>query len=246
MTKPVILIVEDDPLISIFIKEVLEGEGYEVAPVARDYGSAIQLISAIQPALLILDVNLEGEKSGIDVAKTVRQTKPEIPFIYLTAYYDPETRTSAFATQPAAYLTKPFKESDLILAAALALSQDHPVDAGTDLNHASEGFLLSDHLFIKDRRNYRKFRISDICWIKGDGSYCEIHTYQGKTVIRNVLKKFDPLLDRDGFLKVHRSYVVNIANITEIGPKGLKFGEDVVPVKKEVRDLIVERVRKIE
>ena len=244
MKSPNVLIVEDDPLISLFIKEILVDEGYAIVGVARDAFTALKKVASSEIDLIILDIHLEGNSTGIDFAQEVRASEYDIPIIFLSSYYDKEHRDSAFATQPAAYLTKPFKEADLILAAELALKEDHPKDAGTQID-GEESFLMSDHIFIKDGRTYRKFLIADIFWIKGEGSYCEIHTQKEKTVIRNTLKKFQSLLDEKGFMKVHRSYVVNLNNMTALGPNGLEFGEQTVPVNKERREEIIRRIRKI-
>ena len=246
MKSPLVLIVEDDPMISLFIREVLEDGGYAVAPIASESPTAIQYLSEFDPDLLILDIKLEEDHTGIDVAREVRKLGKSIPFIYLSAYHNSIYREAALATQPAAYLTKPFKEADLLLAVELALSPAHPNTAATHINKSSGGLLLSDHIFIKDGRSYRKILIADLCWIKGDGSYCEIRTLQGKTVVRNVLKKFQFLVEEAGFMQVHRSYLVNLANMTSVNSKGLQFGDQVIPIKKEVRDEIIRMVRRIE
>lgn len=244
MKAPHVLIVEDDPLISLFIKEILVDEGYVIAGIARDTINALKKVKTSKIDLIILDIHLEGNTTGIDFAREIRGSGFDIPIIFLSSYSDKEHRDSAFTTRPTAFLTKPFKEVDLVLAAELALKEDHPKDAGTQVDE-SEGFLLSEHIFIKDGRTFRKFLLTDIFWIKGEGSYCEIHTRAEKTVVRNTLKKFQSLLDEKGFMKVHRSYVANLANMTAFGPDGLEFGDQLIPANKEKREEIIRRIRKI-
>ena len=126
----------------------------------------------------------------------------------------------------------------------MAISEQHPSNAGTHIEE-EDSFLLSEHIFIKDNRTFRKFAIADIRWIKGDGSYCEIQTVSGKTVVRNTLKQFQPLLDEKGFMKVHRSYVVNLHHMTALSPKGIQMDEDTIPINKEIRKEIINKVRRI-
>ncbi|MEZ5059616.1 MAG: response regulator transcription factor [Saprospiraceae bacterium] len=126
MSEIRILIVEDEPFIAQDIAAIIEGIDYEVAHIAYDAEAALAFIEKEIFDLAILDVNLGGEKDGIDIGKVLFENK-HTPFIYLTSYADRKTLEKAKPTRPKGYLVKPFDEKDLFSAIEIAL-----------FNHAQE------------------------------------------------------------------------------------------------------------
>lgn len=109
MSKARIMIVEDEPIVSLEIQDTLERLGYEI-PVVLDSGDAV-LESCIRykPDIILMDIRLKSFIDGIDAARRLRMVSM-IPIIYLTAYTGEETRNRAEKTQPAAFLSKPLDE----------------------------------------------------------------------------------------------------------------------------------------
>lgn len=120
MSKAKILIIEDEPAIAIDIAVNLENCGYDVMEVFHSAEDGLEYLMNNRPDLIMLDINLEGEMSGIDLARIIDK-EYGIPFIYLTSYADDETINKAADTFPASYLVKPFKEQDLAPAVKIAL-----------------------------------------------------------------------------------------------------------------------------
>jgi DNA-binding NarL/FixJ family response regulator len=120
MTDAKILIIEDEPAIAVDIAINLEANGYEVMDVLHSAEEGIDFLSSQVPDLIMLDINLQGEMSGIDLAKIIDK-QYGIPFIFLTSYADDDTIEQAAGTFPASYLVKPFKEHDLAPAVKVAL-----------------------------------------------------------------------------------------------------------------------------
>lgn len=121
MKQEKILIVEDEPAIGLDIMLNLERHGYEVVAIANDADYAFEVLEQERVDLAILDINLEGEKSGIDVAQVIDRDYG-IPFIFLTSYSDKNTIAKAAETFPAGYLVKPFRTNDLAPAVRVALT----------------------------------------------------------------------------------------------------------------------------
>jgi PAS domain S-box-containing protein len=107
-----IMIVEDEGLVALGIKEGLESLGYEVTAVASSADGAINQALSTEPDLVLMDIHLKGGTDGIEAAKQLKQTL-NIPVVFLTAYSDQETLKRAIATEPFAYLIKPFEERTL-------------------------------------------------------------------------------------------------------------------------------------
>lgn len=120
MCGKAILIVEDDYLNRRLTKKVLAENGYEVFE-AKNATIALETLTNNLIDLAILDINL-GEKvmDGIDLSQQIHD-RFHIPFIYLSAYENKHFLDRANAISPTTYLTKPFKNSDLIAALEMAL-----------------------------------------------------------------------------------------------------------------------------
>lgn len=116
-----VLIVEDEPLIAENIAAQLANSPFEVAGIAYDYEEAVQLLQKCIPDIAVLDVNLEDEKDGIDLAKLIKRTA-NIPFLFLTSYSDKATMDRVKETGPYAYIVKPFHKSTLLASLEIAVS----------------------------------------------------------------------------------------------------------------------------
>ncbi len=116
-----ILIVEDEAITALDLKGNLEKSGYHITDIVDNAEDAIKSAKENPPNLVLLDINLKGEKSGISIAKEINLLS--IPIVYLTAQTDDATSNEAIETAPYAYITKPFNKRDLEYAIALAINK---------------------------------------------------------------------------------------------------------------------------
>lgn len=121
MTRIKILIVEDEPLIAKNIGMYLNNNDFEISGIAYDADEAIFQLKRNMPDLAILDINLEGEKDGIQIGDYINQHH-NIPFVYLTSYSDKETLERAKKTNPYGFIVKPFNDKTLFTTIEIALS----------------------------------------------------------------------------------------------------------------------------
>ena len=117
-----ILIADDEPLIRMDLRELLEGLGHEVVAEARDGKEALDLANREKPDIVILDIKMP-RLSGIEVAKEVASS---FPVVMLSAYSDKSLIDQAKDAGVMAYLTKPFREDNI--APALELAVTHFVE----------------------------------------------------------------------------------------------------------------------
>ncbi|WP_111684918.1 response regulator transcription factor [Winogradskyella tangerina] len=115
-----VLIVEDDPIIGEDIRDMLTNVNYSALDVAYDKEDAIEQIDAQQPDLVLLDINLNGQFEGFEIADHINKTR-KIPFIYLTSYSGKEILEKAKPTLPMGYIVKPFNERELYSNIEVAL-----------------------------------------------------------------------------------------------------------------------------
>jgi DNA-binding NarL/FixJ family response regulator len=109
MTKAKILIVEDQAIVGLDIKSALQKLNFEVIGAVTNYTDAINSIQKDSPNIIIMDINLDNSKDGIETATVAKQINPDIAIIYLTAFADDTTIHRAAHTDPVGYLVKPFK-----------------------------------------------------------------------------------------------------------------------------------------
>ncbi len=120
MANERIFILEDEALIAEEIASTLEILGYQVIGRARSADAALDKLASLQPDLALLDINVKGVMTGIDVAKVILK-KYQFPFIYLTSYSDQKTLEQVKPTMPYGYIVKPFTDKDLKSNIELAL-----------------------------------------------------------------------------------------------------------------------------
>jgi PAS domain S-box-containing protein len=115
-----ILVVEDEAVLAMDLERHLQAVGYRIAGSATSGDEAVRLAEQRQPDLVLMDIMLRGKMDGVEAARHIR-AKLDIPVVYLTAYSDSATVHRAKASEPFAYVLKPFEERELAIAIELAL-----------------------------------------------------------------------------------------------------------------------------
>jgi signal transduction histidine kinase len=126
MASARILLVEDERIVALHLRQQLAKMGYTVAAIAASGAEALRQIEAQRPEIVLMDIHIEGPIDGIE---TTARIAPElqVPVIYLTAYAEETTLERASATKPYGYLLKPFSERELHATIQMALAH-HAVD----------------------------------------------------------------------------------------------------------------------
>jgi CheY-like chemotaxis protein len=145
-----VLVVEDEGLIGMELRHILEDFGYTVPAVAKTADDAISLNATYLPDLILMDIHLKGTIDGIEAAAEIRK-KSDVPIVFMTAYADPATVERAKATEPVGYMMKPFRPVELRVQIEIALHKyqvhhkQHKTDAWysvTLLNSLGKGICI--------------------------------------------------------------------------------------------------------
>lgn len=196
-----ILIVEDEILIAETISLYLRQRDYTVSSICISYDEAIMAIQQKTPDLVLLDIRLYGEKSGIDIAHYINSLPRPIPFVYLTSQFDEQVLDLALEAKPAGYLTKPIQKSTLYTT----------LKAVERLHYVTTSNAKSFSVF--DGHSTQVLQLSNILYVKVDHVYLEIHMQDGSAIItRESLSKFADRLGED-FMQVHRSFIINFRQV---------------------------------
>jgi CheY-like chemotaxis protein len=111
-SKPRVLIIEDEKIIALDIRKLLEKMGCEVISIIDNGEDAVEAAGDKKPDLILMDIILKDYMSGIEAANIIYQ-KYKIPIIYLTALTDDETFLNSRELYPFYFLNKPFEEKEL-------------------------------------------------------------------------------------------------------------------------------------
>lgn len=252
MEKIKILVVEDEFIVSQTITNALEEIGYEVVGQAFDAEEARAMMAQEKPDLVMLDITLRGGEDGIAVAQHIR-SEYTIPFIFLTSHSDPNTLARAKEVRPPGYLLKPFQKSELYVAVELALynhaqdkegePQRNNPDRTVQAEEDGGAFRSGESLFVRQNQGYRKISIAEIRYLKSDRIYVEIYTREQKPIlVRESLQSFEEKLGTK-FLRIHRSYLVNLQAIESFDTHSLYIQGEELPLGKAQREELLIRLR---
>lgn len=234
-----VLIVEDEFITLDTLRDHLEQSGYEISGDAMRADEALDILERFETDLVMLDINLKGEKDGIWLAEQIRQHY-HIPFIFLTAYSDGDTVQRAAKTNPYGYLVKPFTRADIFSAIEVALTNYAKEIAPLDIPEQSwtEGapLLIHQSIFVRDAVSYRKINLRDIRYIQAFKNYLELHVHTKRILVRSTLQKLTTVLPQSHFVQIHRSFMVNIRFVEEIGAAYVSVGDDKLPLSKNYKD----------
>ncbi|NAS11961.1 LytR/AlgR family response regulator transcription factor [Poritiphilus flavus] len=237
-----ILIVEDEMLIGAKISLQLSNLGYEVTGIVARGKEAIQHIAHERPDMVLLDINLKGDVDGIETAHVIKK-EYDIPIIFLTANSDEEHFERAKATQPEAFISKPFKKLDLERAVALISNKLRASNDTLGNRETHRATVLDDSIFVRQRDELVKVYLQDILFVEADRNYCKINTRGKAYTIVMTLKEMDEKLTHQNFIRIHRSYVVNLSHIEKVGNTHLTIEKKILPVSKSYKEDLLKRLQ---
>lgn len=233
------MIVEDSRLVAEDIASKLRAHDLEIAGIYDTGEAAISSLAILVPDLILMDISLAGAMDGISTAHLIGE-KHAIPLIYLTDLTDEKTLARAKLTMPANYLVKPFLEPDLIRAIDLAFSN------AQQKKESIPGPILPEYIFVRSSSQvYLKIAYQDILFLKADRVYCELVTVGKTHVLSTSMNHVHDQLGHPDFIKVHRSYVVNVNKIDAIEGRMIKIGDHSIQMNAESYDELMGRVKLI-
>lgn len=248
MNTPIkILIVEDEMVIGANISLQLSNLGYEVTGIVPRGEEALMHVKQNPPDLVLLDIQLKGNLDGIETA-TAMQKEFKIPIIYLTANADDIFFNRAKATNPLAFISKPFKKLDLQRAIELGVQQIFKEKSNNEKPKGSVNaspFLLNDCIFVRHNDKLVKLSIKDILYIEAERNYCRIYSNNREHLLVTTLKEMDEKLPNRHFLRVHRSFIVNISQIDELATNHIVIARKAIPVSKSLKEDLLKRLQTI-
>ncbi|WP_034040652.1 LytR/AlgR family response regulator transcription factor [Wocania ichthyoenteri] len=240
MDKIKILVVEDEIIIADNICSTLKNIGYTVLEPAINYSEAIQIIETQKPDLAILDIQLSGKKTGLELAKKIKE-EYNFPFIFLTSNADVVTINEAKKLAPPAYLIKPFTKDELYASIEIVI---HNYTENKDKAN-NEALIIKDSIFVKEKGALVKVILEDILYIKSSHIYIEIFLKsKQKYIVRFSLNEIIDKLP-SSFIRIHRGFIINSMYLIQINNSSLKVGDEILPIGKTYKLNILNKISSI-
>lgn len=210
------IIVEDEPLGRDRIRMLLSPrDDVELVAECENGRSAVQAIRQFDPDLVFLDVQMPV----LDGFGVVREIGPEAmpPVIFVTAY--DEYAVQAFEVHALDYLLKPYRPNRFSEAVDRVVGM---IREGRRRSLSGLAKTVSDRprylerILVKGSRKAHFIRVSQIEWIEAAGNYLRLHVDGKSHLIRQTMNNLERQLDPDGFVRIHRSAIVNLSNVKEL------------------------------
>lgn len=206
-----ILIVEDSPSFAIELESLVLKIGYDILANVDTAEEALVEVTKEIPDLILLDIQLKGKLTGVDLS--TKLTHLEIPVIFITSSLDESYYLEAKKSKILAYLSKPMSSFSLRISIETAINNAFNISENKESD-----FLRENFLFIKKNDVYEKIHISTITYLHSSDNYCEIYTKNNDAFLlrATISKIIGELLPKEKFVRIHRQYIVHLNHINKI------------------------------
>jgi DNA-binding LytR/AlgR family response regulator len=218
MKRVKVLVVEDEIIIADHLCDTLEAIGYKTIEPAINYTEALIQIKNNKPTIAIIDIQLGGAKTGIDLANYIKENH-KFPFIFLTSNSDKATINKAKKVNPSAYLVKPFSKNDLYATIEIVLS-----------NFYKKTTNEPDFMFLKEGGSFSKVEFEELLYLKSESHFVEFKFKNKKP--QTFKSTFNELVEKlpSNFIRIHRNFIINIDFIQKIEKSMVQIYNEELPV----------------
>ncbi|PLW93396.1 MAG: DNA-binding response regulator [Marinilabiliales bacterium] len=192
---------------------------------------ALEVIKKESVDLLFLDINMP-EMSGMELAQSL---DAQTMVVFTTAYE--EFAVDSYKVEAIDYLLKPISREDFMRAVKKAVDRKNPVSSVDE---------KSDEFFVKSDGKIIRISLDEITYIESMSEYVRIHFDEGKSIMTLMsMKNLETSLPSEDFMRVHRSYIVNLNKVQTIERNRIVFNKETyIPVSDQYKDAFKEFVEK--
>ncbi|MBB6324533.1 two-component system LytT family response regulator [Algoriphagus iocasae] len=203
------LIIDDEPLAASIVQEYLSAyPQFELLEICQDGFQGMKAIQTHQPDLIFLDVQMP-KITGFEMLELL----DEPPSVIFTTAFD-QYALQAFDAKAIDYLLKPFSKARFDQAIGKFLTQS-PGEVDPSIHQLAE---KSNRLVVKVKNEIKIISIKDVSYFEAEDDYIAIHSKDGKFLKKMTMKALEESLDPSKFARVHRSFMVNLNEVTQIEP----------------------------
>jgi len=227
--------IDDEPLAVKKIAGYIQKVPFlELVAECRNAAEAMNIMDSTDVQLLFIDINMP-DINGMEFVKSLTNK----PYVVFTTAYS-EYAVEGFQVEAVDYLLKPITFSNFLKAANKVKNL---IELST-IGQKESVKTTANHLFVKSDYKLIRIELDNIKYIESQHEYIKIHLVNSTPVMTQLsLKSIDEQLPSDRFMRVHRSYIVNLAKITVIERNRIVFDEKVyIPVSEQYKDKFQEYI----
>ena len=227
------IIVDDDEMSIKLLKHFVEQVNFlSLVATCTSSSEAIEVIETKKIDLAFVDIQMPVT-SGLDLIKNLTKK----PLVILTTSHK-KYAVDGFENNVVDYLVKPFTLPRFMKAVAKA---GELFDSRANLtNHTQQ-----DYFFVKKKSVVSKLYVKDILWVEALGDYVTINTTDNKYILHTTLKSIESKLPSDKFVRVHKSFIVAVNNISTVEETTIYIKDKQIPVGPLYRDVFIEKLNLI-
>jgi DNA-binding LytR/AlgR family response regulator len=231
-----VVIVDDEPLAQEILKQYLGKIGtFEIAGVCKNALEAFALLNRQKIDILLLDIDIP-EINGIDFIKSLKNP----PLVIFTTAYS-NYAVESYELNAVDYLLKPISFDRFLRAinkAQLLLQPSAKPSVPAENNTGMEKIL-----FVRSDGKWVKVDLTKIWFVEGVKDYIKVWTDTGRVVIHSTMKNFEEQLSPfTNFIRVHKSYIVNLEYIQEIESNSIKIKDQIIAIGTTYREEVHKRI----
>ena len=242
-----ILLIDDDPEFRLVTSSILRAAGFVVDEAANG-DEGIKRVKKELPDIILLDAVM-ADLDGFETCRLLKQNPAltDIPIIMTTGTDDLDSINKAFAAGATDFIAKPIKNIDLQRAIELTISRIAELNPPRDEEDSSAEmpFILSDRIFVKHKEKMVKIFIEDILYIEAERNYSRIFTKTKEFLLATTLKIMEEKLPPRNFIRVHRSYMINLLQVDEVAENHVMINQKAIPLSISLRDDLMKRINLI-
>jgi len=239
--------IDDEPLALAKLKSYIEKVPFlTLCAICKDAFEAMKVISEQNIDLIFIDINMP-DLNGVEFVRSLHKA----PLIIFTTAYS-EYAVEGFKLDAIDYILKPFSFEEFLAAANRAQkryklnSLSKLIKENTNPAIASTELISDGTLFIKSDYKVNRIRIDNILYIEAMNEYVKIYLDgEVKPLIPLLsIKKLEDILPSNQFMRVHRSYIVNLNRVSKIAKLRIIFGDNSIPIGDNYKELLMDYIEK--
>ncbi len=217
MSKLNILVIEDEFLVAADIEESLISLGYNVQNTLPSGQAAIDEVNKKLPDLILMDISLKGDMTGIEAATIIRQ-KHDVPVIFLTANADVSTIEKAKISLPYGYIIKPFSEKELQTNIEIARYKfENDIQSKIESDQFNTFFKSNQNvqiqIIVEGEKGLEKINLPNVYFAEQSGTQTKIHLRDEIITIIEPLEEVEKKLPENTFVRVNNEYIINLDKV---------------------------------
>ncbi|WP_144604271.1 LytR/AlgR family response regulator transcription factor [Algoriphagus algorifonticola] len=242
--KPKLVLIEDNLNLSENLCELLEINNYNVIATYDSAENVLESLKRQPPDLALIDIKLKGEENGIQLATKIR-SEIDIPLVFITSSSGKEVISRVSHLKPDGFIVKPFTTETLITSIELAFTNHSGEKNNETIDHLVGSRKSKEEFFVRENGWLKKIKTNDVDWIKTEGTYTHIYVKGRQFTLRNTIKEVMGVLDENQFLRVHKSYIINLEQIDAFNSTAVKIDDHEIPIGRNFYKDLVALVNKI-